>query len=163
MFKSRTPLGEDFSNATNFFVSKPNDVSNLKQIIRYLETRRSITTQMYYSLPDVAVPFGSLLLHYHHGVMKSNSTSIVCRTLANVLKSISRCLSVCYSTHNILIISDCKYSVHIFSTSLDFDHLFRGVLTKKLLLLCRRALFKDFDLLFNYIKSYSLKWKFTSH
>lgn len=35
-FKSRTPLGEDFSNATNFFVSKPNDVSNLKKIILHI-------------------------------------------------------------------------------------------------------------------------------
>lgn len=31
MFRSSTPFGDDLSNATNFFVNKPNDVSNLKQ------------------------------------------------------------------------------------------------------------------------------------
>lgn len=56
MFKSRTPLGDDFSNATNFFVSKPNDVSNLEQRETY-DVADSIA-----ELPTVSIFNYALLL-----------------------------------------------------------------------------------------------------
>lgn len=62
MFKSRIPLGDDFSNATNFFVSKPNDVSNLEQRETHHAPDRNVKSHqsLYSKLEDVGFYFSKI-------------------------------------------------------------------------------------------------------